>query len=58
MRWFMVLALMAVASCGADGDPIQPKAGLGIKVGPGGIGIVPTIGVGATAGPVAVKVGF
>lgn len=51
-----LLALVLVASCGADGAPLRPSANLGINIGPGGIS--PSASVGASKGPVKVSVGL
>ena len=40
---FGVLALLG--ACGAAGDPLQPTAGLGIGIGPGGISLKPRVTV-------------
>lgn len=56
MRIITVLALVAVASCGADGEPVSPFGNAGVSIGSGGVS---THGaVGATAGPVTIAVGF
>ena len=56
MRWFSVLALVALASCGADGEPLRPFGGAGISVGSGGVSTDAVVG--ASRGPVTVAVGF
>lgn len=69
-RIAMIMALVALAACGAEGDPLRPTAGLGIGIGPGGISVRPNVGVtdgtsrvgvgaggvsaGTSAGPVSV----
>ena len=55
IRAFCLLALLAVAACGADGEPVQPSANLSIGVGSGGVHAGGTIGV--TKGPLSVGVG-
>ncbi|MGR3493220.1 MAG: hypothetical protein ACU0DW_14270 [Shimia sp.] len=54
MRAVALLSLIALAACGADGEPIQPSANVGVSIGPGGI--TPTIRVGASQGPFSVRV--
>ena len=55
----IVAALMAVvflASCGADGAPIKPSASVGIGVGTNGVST--SASVGASKGNVSVSVGL
>ncbi|MEM9437748.1 MAG: hypothetical protein AAGA15_11965 [Pseudomonadota bacterium] len=56
MRWFSLLALVALASCGADGEPIEPFGAAGISIGSGGVSTNAVVG--ASNGPVSVAVGF
>lgn len=56
MRIIAVLALVAVASCGADGEPVSPFGNAGVSVGSGGVSAHGAVG--ATAGPVTIAVGF
>ncbi|MEL6452557.1 MAG: hypothetical protein AAFQ19_14970 [Pseudomonadota bacterium] len=55
IRAATVLALLALAACGADGEPVQPNAGLSIGIGSGGVHVGGTVGV--TKGPLSVGVG-
>ncbi|MGR3434063.1 MAG: hypothetical protein ACU0CO_04110 [Shimia sp.] len=52
-RILTLLALVVLAACGADGEPIVSGA---VNVGPGGI--VPTASVNTAAGPFSVNVGL
>ena len=56
MRWFAIVALVAVAACGADGEPIRPVANVGVTLGSGGVST--SASVGASAGPVTVAIGL
>ncbi len=48
----LIVALGALAGCGADGDPLQPSANLGLSFGPNGVS--PNASVGASNGNVSV----
>jgi hypothetical protein len=48
MRPILVLALLALAACGADGAPVRPTGSVG--VGLGSEGVSSTVGVGVTDG--------
>ena len=48
--------IIGLAACGADGEPLQPTANLGISIGSNGI--TPNASVGATSGPFSVAVGL
>jgi len=54
IRVLCVLSLMALAACGADGEPVQPHGGVTIGVGSGGVHAGGTVGV--SRGPLAVGV--
>ena len=56
MRILAVLTLVALASCGADGEPITPFGNTSVSVGTGGVSTSTTVG--AKSGPVTVAVGF
>ena len=56
MKYIAVLALLVVAGCGADGEPIQPTANLAIGVGSGGAYARTSVGV--SQGPVSIRVGL
>lgn len=47
--------IVLVSGCGADGDPLQPRANLGFGIGPGGI--TPRISLGASNGNARVNLG-
>ena len=49
------LILLALAGCGAAGDPWQPTANVGMTVGSGGVSTTTTVG--ATNGPFTISVG-
>jgi len=55
IRAMCVLALLAVAACGADGEPVQPHGSINIGVGSGGVHAGGTVGV--SRGPLSVGVG-
>ena len=55
-RIVIVLGLMALAGCGADGAPFTPNANLGVNIGPNGLS--PSATVGASNGTVSVGAGF
>ena len=48
------LILLALAGCGAAGDPWTPTAGVGITAGSGGVSTSTTVG--ATNGPFTISV--
>ncbi|MEM6477662.1 MAG: hypothetical protein AAF841_01595 [Pseudomonadota bacterium] len=52
----LLLAFVALASCGADGEPVRPFGTAGISVGSGGV--TTNASVGARTGPVTIAVGF
>lgn len=52
----LFLALLTLASCGADGDPIRPKYNANVSVGTGGVKT--NVGVSVSKGPVTVGVGL
>jgi len=45
IRSFCVLALLALAACGADGEPVQPDASIAVGVGSNGVKVGGTVGV-------------
>ena len=55
-RTLAVLSLLALAACGADGEPVQPDASIGIGINSGGIHAGGTVGV--SRGPLRVGVSF
>ncbi|WP_435311363.1 hypothetical protein [Primorskyibacter sedentarius] len=56
MKVAAVLALITLAGCGADGDPIRPTLNTTISAGSGGVHTSTSVGV--KSGPVAVSVGL
>lgn len=55
-RIFLVIGLMTLAACGADGAPFVPTANLGLNIGPNGV--TPGASLGASNGTVSVGVGL
>jgi len=55
-RVVVLIALLGVAACGADGEPVQPSANLNIGIGPGGVHTGASVGV--TKGPISVGLGI
>jgi len=51
----VMIILGALAGCGADGAPLRPTANLGLSI--GADGVTPTASIGATSGPVSIRVG-
>ena len=56
IRALALLACLALVGCGADGEPVQPDATIGIGVNSGGIHAGGTVGV--SRGPLRVGVSF
>ncbi|MCF6444349.1 hypothetical protein [Nereida sp. MMG025] len=56
MKKLIVLAALALAACGADGEPVKPTGGVNVNVGPNGVRT--SASVGAKAGPVNVRIGL
>ncbi|KMK65910.1 hypothetical protein [Puniceibacterium sp. IMCC21224] len=56
MRCLAILALLTLAACGADGEPVQPQYSGNVTVGSGGVRVGG--GVGVRQGPFSVGVGF
>lgn len=56
MRAIAVLALLALAACGADGAPVRPSASVGVGVGSGGVDLGGSFGV--TDGTLSVGIGL
>lgn len=55
MKYLLILSLLGLTACGADGRPIAPSLNMGLKIGPNGI--TPTVSASGRAGPVTVSVG-
>ena len=59
MRLLKVLtipALLALAACGADGDPVRPSASVGVGFGSGDADVGAAVGL--SSGNVSLGVGF
>ena len=56
MRRIAVLALLALAACGADGAPVRPSASVGVGVGSDGVDLGSSFGV--TDGTFSVGIGL
>ena len=54
MRSLVVLAVLVLVGCGADGAPVRPEAGVGVSVGPDGVTVKPKASV--SVGPVTVSI--
>ncbi len=48
IQMFAVISVLALAACGADGEPVQPTLTAGVSVGSGGVH--PSVGVGMRKG--------
>lgn len=46
-------ALVALAACGADGEPIKPTLNAGVSLGSGGVNT--NVSVGARKGPLSIN---
>ncbi|MFG5383981.1 MULTISPECIES: hypothetical protein [unclassified Yoonia] len=55
-RIALILGLIGLAGCGADGAPFTPNASVGVGIGSGGVSTSTTVG--ASNGTVSVGVGF
>ena len=56
MRAISLLALLALAACGADGAPLRPSASVGVGVGSDGMDVGGSFGV--TDGTVSLGIGL
>lgn len=54
IRALALLSLLALAACGADGEPVQPDAAIGIGVSSDGVHAGGTVGV--SRGPLSVGI--
>lgn len=54
IRILSVMSLLALAACGADGEPVQPHGGVSIGVGSNGVSAGGVVGV--SRGPLSVGV--
>ena len=55
-RIALILAIIGVAGCGANGAPFTPNASVGVGIGSGGVSTGATVG--ASNGTVSVGVGL
>ncbi|MEL6100670.1 MAG: hypothetical protein AAFV87_05590 [Pseudomonadota bacterium] len=55
IRVLPIIALLFVASCGVDGEPVRPTADVAVGVGSSGVHAGARVGV--ESGPVRVSVG-
>lgn len=53
---FVVLTLLALAACGADGEPIRPTASSSITMSSSGVSVGSTLGL--RRGPFSVALGL
>lgn len=51
-----LLALLTLAACGADGDPLRPSLDTTVRITPDGVRT--STGVSVSSGPVSVRVGL
>ncbi len=52
----LMAALLVLASCGADGEPIRPTFGAGVNVSSSGVHVGTNVGV--SKGPLSVSLGL
>ena len=52
----LILCLLTLAGCGADGEPVQPTFSAGIGIGSGGVRLGGAVGV--STGPLNISLGF
>lgn len=55
-RAVCLIALLTLAACGIDGEPVRPTGDVGVNIGSGGVSAGATIGV--SQGPLSVGVGI
>ncbi len=51
-----MIALVALAACGADGEPVRPSMNAGVAVTPSGVH--PSVSLGTKVGPVNLILGL
>ena len=52
----LVVTLLTLAGCGADGEPVQPALNAGVSITPDGVS--PHLGVGVNQGPFSIFLGL
>ena len=52
----LTAATVALAGCGADGEPVRPSLNAGIGIGSGGVHVGGNVGV--RKGPVSIAIGL
>lgn len=56
MKWLAIIALMGLAACGADGEPMRPTGA--VEMSAGSHGIATNTRIGATNGRVSMGIGL
>jgi hypothetical protein len=54
MRIVVVLAMLTLAACGADGEPVQPSASVNVGVGASGVHVGSRVGL--RKGPISIGI--
>jgi hypothetical protein len=55
-RALLILSLLGLAACGADGEPTQPVANASVSVGSSGVNT--HLGLGVSRGPFSIYLGI
>ncbi|MFK7746594.1 MAG: hypothetical protein AB8B47_16180 [Roseobacter sp.] len=50
-RAVLILSLLGLAACGADGEPVRPSVSGGVTINQNGV--YPSVGVGVAKGPLS-----
>lgn len=56
VKILLVISTLALAGCGADGEPVQPSLNAGVSISPSGVS--PYAGVGLNKGPLSIFLGL
>lgn len=56
MKKLMILAAVALAACGVDGEPVQPSGGVNVSLSRSGTSLGANVGL--AKGPVSIGVGL
>lgn len=56
MKKLLVVAALALAACGVDGEPVQPSGGVNVSITPSGVGLGANVGL--SKGPLRVGLGL